>query len=240
MFLFFKKSAKGNKDFKQFITKILGVKPKSIDLYQQAFLHKSFLREEKHAHIKSNERLEFLGDAVLDHIVAEYLYLEFPNKDEGYLTQLKARIVNGTQLNDLAKKLGLEKFIQFHQFGSSAPKSLYGDVMEALIGALYLDHGFKKTRKVVLEKILIPNLDLKLLAHTDSDFKSRLLIWSQRNKKKLVFQLVKERSTRKGKFFEIAVLIDGEEMARSEAQNKREAEKMAAEMTLRKIDVLHE
>jgi ribonuclease-3 len=202
-------------------------------------VHKSFIREEKNAHFLSNERLEFLGDAVLDNVVAEFLYMEFPNKDEGYLTQLKSRMVNGAHLNDLGIKLGFEKFTKFQQFGTSKPKALYGDVMEALIGAMYIDKGFVKTRKAILEKIFIPNINLKKLAVNDDDYKSQLIIWGQRKRKHLSFTLVKEKSTHKGKIFEIAVMIDGEEIARAEAGNKREAEKLASAKALKKLNHGH-
>lgn len=239
MFRFFKKSNKNDKELKSYILKTFGIRAKSMLLYKQAFIHKSHIREEKNAHFLSNERLEFLGDAVLDNIVAEFLYLEFENKDEGYLTQLKSRLVNGTQLNELGTKLGFEKFTKFQQFGTSTPKALYGDVMEALIGAMYIDQGFLKTKKVVLEKIFKPNINLKKLANNDDDYKSQLIIWGQRKRKQLSFTLVKEKSNSKGKIFEIAVMVEGEEISRAEASNKREAEKLASAKALKKLNSPH-
>ena len=236
MFRFFKRSSKNDKDLQTYILHTFGIKAKSLTLYKQAFIHKSFIREEKNAHFLSNERLEFLGDAVLDNIVAEFLYIEFPNKDEGYLTQLKSRLVNGVQLNDLGLKLGFDKLTKFQQFGTSTPKALYGDVMEALIGAMYIDQGFDKTRKAVLEKIFKPHANLKKLAANDDDYKSQLIIWGQRKKKQLNFTLVKERQTSKGKMFEIAIMIEGEEIARAEASNKRDAEKLASGKALKKLN----
>lgn len=239
MFRFFKRSSKNDKELQTYILKTFGVRAKSLLLYKQAFIHKSHIREEKNAHFLSNERLEFLGDAVLDNIVAEFLYIEFPNKDEGYLTQLKSRLVNGTQLNELGMILGFQKFTKFQQFGTSSPKALYGDVMEALIGAMYIDQGFVKTRKVVLEKIFKPNINLKKLASNDDDYKSQLIIWGQRKRKQLIFTLVNEKLSSKGKVFEIAVMIDGEEISRAEAGNKREAEKLASAKALKKLNSSH-
>lgn len=239
MLRFFKKSTKNDKELQAFILRTFGIRISNISLYKQAFIHKSHIREEKNAHFLSNERLEFLGDAVLDNVVAEYLYMQFPNKDEGYLTQLKSRMVNGAHLNDLGIKLGFEKFTKFQQFGTSTPKALYGDVMEALIGAMYIDKGFVKTRKAILEKIFIPNVNLKKMAVNDDDYKSQLIIWGQRKRKQLSFTLVKEKSSHKGKIFEIAVMIDGEEIARAEAGNKREAEKMASARALKKLNSSH-
>ncbi|HYG51809.1 MAG TPA: ribonuclease III [Flavobacteriales bacterium] len=239
MFRFFKKPAKNDRELQLFILRTFGIRAENISLYKQAFVHKSFIREEKNAHFLSNERLEFLGDAVLDNVVAEYLYMEFPNKDEGYLTQLKSRMVNGAHLNDLGIKMGFQKFTKFQQFGTSTPKALYGDVMEALIGAMYIDKGFVKTRKAILERIFKPNVNLKKLAVNDDDYKSQLIIWGQRKRKQLSFMLVKEKSTHKGKVFEIAVMIEGEEIARAEAGNKREAEKLASAKALKKLNNPH-
>lgn len=239
MFRFLKKSARGDSEFNKFIYSVFGVRPKKLDIYKQAFVHKSFIREEKDAHFKSNERLEFLGDAVLDNVVAEFLYHEFPKKDEGFLTQLKARIVNGAHLNDLGVKMGFEKHTRFQQFGTSTPRALYGDVMEALIGALYLDLGYVKTRKVILDRILKKHVDLKSLATNDDDYKSQLLIWAQRKKKRVQFSLVREKNTGKGKLFEIAVMIDGKEISRAEAANKRDAEKAASGKALKKLRSPH-
>jgi len=234
---FFKKPA--DSEFTKFIHAVFGVRPKQLDIYKQAFVHKSFIREEKDAHFKSNERLEFLGDAVLDNVVAEFLYHEFPKKDEGFLTQLKARIVNGAHLNDLGVKMGFEKYTRFQQFGTSTPRALYGDVMEALIGAMYLDLGYVKTRKAILERILKKHVDLKTLAANDDDYKSQLLIWAQRKKKRVQFSLVREKNTGKGKLFEIAVMIDGKEISRAEAANKRDAEKAASGKALKKLRMPH-
>ena len=239
MFRFLKKTAKNDSEFTRFISAVFGVKPKRLEIYKQAFVHKSFIREEKDAHFKSNERLEFLGDAVLDNVVAEFLYHEFPKKDEGFLTQLKARIVNGAHLNDLGVKMGFEKYTRFQQFGTSTPRALYGDVMEALIGAMYLDLGYVKTRKVILERILKKHVDLKSLAANDDDYKSQLLIWAQRKKKRIQFSLVREKNTGKGKLFEIAVMIDGKEISRAEAANKRDAEKAASGKALKKLRSPH-
>jgi ribonuclease-3 len=236
-FRFFLKTHKNDKEFVDFVKRIFGVRPKNLDLYKQAFVHKSILREDKTAAYKCNERLEFLGDAVLDNIVAEFLYTNFPKKDEGFLTQMKSRVVNGEQLNNLAVKLGLDKFTRFHQFGDSYPKSLYGDVMEALIGALYLDYGFERTKKVVLEKLVKPYLDLKKLETTNDDYKSRLIIWAQRRKKKISFEVLHERTIAGSKEFEIALKVDGEEIARSIASNKRQAEKDASAKAVKKLRI---
>lgn len=236
-FRFFFKTHKNDKELITFVKKNFGITPKNLELYKQAFIHKSILREAKDANYKCNERLEFLGDAVLDNIVAEYLYIEFPKKDEGFLTQMKSRVVNGDQLNNLAVQLGLDKFTRFQQFGDSSPKSLYGDVLEALIGAIYLDFGYVKTRKIVITKLLHSFMDIKTLEKANNDFKSRLIIWAQRRKKKINFQVINEKNISGNKEFEIVCLIDGEEVARSIASSKRQAEKHAAEKAIKKLRI---
>jgi ribonuclease III len=228
---------KDKKQLAKFISATFGVKPKNISLYAQAFQHKSILREEKDAHLKSNERLEFLGDAVLDCVVAEFLFHEYPRRDEGFITQLKSRIVNRSFLNDLAVELNLPSLTRFMQFGASPPRSLYGNVLEAIIGALYLDLGFVKTRKAIVG-VLKKYVDHKTLAHMDPDYKSRLLIWCQQNKKKLEFRLVEEKQHRSHRQFQIHVYVDGNKLAEATSNSKKEAEKEGASKALLQLGIL--
>lgn len=237
MFSLFRKD-KDKKQLSRFITETFGVTPKNIELYAQAFQHKSILREEKEAHLKSNERLEFLGDAVLDCVVAEFLFHEYPRRDEGFITQLKSRIVNRAFLNDLAIQLNLPSLTRFMQFGASAPRSLYGNVFEALVGAMYLDRGFERTRNAIVQRVLKKYVDHKTLEHIDPDFKSRLLIWCQQNKKKLEFKLVNEKQHRTHRQFEIHVFIEGKKMAEAVSTSKKDAEKQAASKALILLGIL--
>ncbi|MFI5205004.1 MAG: ribonuclease III [Flavobacteriales bacterium] len=237
MFNLFRKD-KDKKQLSRFITETFGIKPKKISLYAQAFQHKSILREEKEAHLKSNERLEFLGDAVLDCVVAEFLFHEYPKRDEGFITQLKSRIVNRTFLNDLAVELNLPSLTRFMQFGASEPRSLYGNVFEALVGAMYLDRGFERTRQAIIERVLKKYVDHKLLAHMDPDYKSRLLIWCQQNKKKLEFKLAHEKQHRTHRQFEIHVYVDGAKLSEAVSTSKKDAEKEAASKALLQLGIL--
>jgi len=237
LFNLFRKD-KDKKQLTRFITETFGIKPKKISLYAQAFQHKSILREEKDAHLQSNERLEFLGDAVLDCVVAEFLFHEYPRRDEGFITQLKSRIVNRAFLNDLAVELNLPSLTRFMQFGASAPRSLYGNVLEALVGAMYLDRGFERTRKAIINKVLQKYVDHKMLAHMDPDYKSRLLIWCQQNKKKLEFKLAFEKQHHTHRQFEIHVYIEGHKMAEASSTSKKEAEKEAASIVLLQLGIL--
>ncbi|NJK87062.1 MAG: hypothetical protein HC906_14895 [Bacteroidales bacterium] len=135
---------------------------------------------------KNNERLEYLGDAILDSIVAEYLFNKYPDKDEGFLTQMRSKIVNRENLNHIAIKLGIPNIIK-SKINCENHKSIYGDALEALIGALYLDKGFKKTRKIVLERIIRNHINMAKLQETEHDFKSRIIEWGQKNKKDISF-----------------------------------------------------
>lgn len=214
---------------------ILGFYPKNILLYQQALRHSSVSKEIKHGIRDSNERLEYLGDAILGSIIAEYLFQLYPFKGEGFLTQMRSRIVNRAQLNHLALKLGLNKLIKADLRGTRAG-SMNGDAFEALIGAIYLDKGYKKTRKFVLDRILKIHLDIQKIEQTDTDFKSRLINICQKEKKKVVFHLLEEIGKGIGKEFVIQVEIEGKPIVKFQHTSKRRAEQLAAELALEKLE----
>lgn len=224
-----------DKKLAQTIRIICGFTPSNISLYQQAFRHVSAAKEIKSGVKNSNERLEYLGDAILGAIVAEYLFQTFPFKDEGFLTQVRSRIVNRAQLNKLAIKLGFDKLIQADLRGNLAG-SMYGDAFEAFIGAIYLDKGFKATQKFVLERIIKIHLDINEIENTDTDFKSKLINYCQREKKKINFNLVQEVGKGLKKEFIISVEIDGKEFSISQHTSKRRAEQRAAELAIEKIN----
>ncbi len=213
---------------------ILGFYPKNISLYKQALRHSSASKEIKKGIKDSNERLEYLGDAVLGAIVAEYLFQLYPFKEEGFLTQMRSRIVNRSQLNQLALKLGLNNLIKSELRGARAG-SINGDAFEALIGAIYLDAGHKKTRQFVLERILKVHLDIDEIEHTDTDYKSRLINICQREKKKLVFNLIEEKGKGLHKLFVIQIEIDDQPLVTFQHTSKRRAEQLAAQLALEKV-----
>lgn len=210
---------------------------RNILLYEKAFIHKSTLRESENKNTASNERLEFLGDTILDCVVAEYLYLLFPDKDEGFLTKMKARVVNRDTLNFLAEKLNINPFIKYQSFGTNNPRSLQADCLEALIGAMYLDKGFTKTKFIILHKILLPFLNLHELQHNDNDYKTKIIIWAQREKKQYRFTLLKEEKIENQILYSISLVIDGECISTGTAFSKKDAEQIAAEEACKKINV---
>lgn len=217
-----------DKNINAFIRTKFGFSPGKIALYHQAFLHKSSLRDDESAHEKSNERLEFLGDAILDSVVAEYLYEKFPKETEGFLTKLKSKIVKRETLNALGEKLGLDKQVKHTQFGINNPKSLLGNAFEAMVGAIYLDKGYRKTKDILIDKIIIPYLDLDELVKVESDYKSKIIIWSQREKRKLEFFLLREENLGAEMFYEIELRVDSKAQASANAKTKKEAEQLVA------------
>ncbi|MCD6065631.1 MAG: rnc [Bacteroidetes bacterium] len=224
-----------DKKLSETIRLISGLTPDNLSLYKQAFRHTSVATEIKEGVRNSNERLEYLGDAVLGAIVAEYLFRMFPFREEGFLTQIRSRIVNRAQLNQLAKKLGFDQLVQADLRNANAV-SILGDAFEAFIGAIYLDKGFIKTRKFVVERIIKIHLDIDAIEQTDTDFKSRLINYCQREKKKLSFNLVKEVGTGNRKEFVIAAEIGGKIIAQSQHTSKRRAEQLAAEIAIKTLE----
>ena len=160
---------------------IVGSKPLNLPLYKLAFRHSSAAEEHKSGIKMSNERLEFLGDAVLGTIVAEHLFLKFPYRDEGFLTETRSRIVNRESLNQVGLKIGLSKIVEseLSQKGLYSHKSIYGDTLEALVGAVYLDWGYNFCRKFVYNRIILPHFDLDDIINTTINFKSKVIEWSR-------------------------------------------------------------
>jgi ribonuclease III len=225
-------TTKSDKEFKKWVKSTTGFSAKNITLYKQAFLHSSVINK-KNSTSPSNERLEFLGDAILGAIIGEHLFSIYPYKDEGFLTQLRSKIVNGQHLKELALKFGFNLFLKASLSNNEKTKSsAYGDAFEAFIGATYLDLGYDKTRKFVLQKIIKHHVDVDALANTNEDYKSQLQIYCQKQKLNLEYKLIKEVNQGANKLFVIQVLINGKEYTTFENFSKRIAEQKAAQLTL--------
>lgn len=175
-----------------------------------------------------NERLEFLGDSILDAVIAEYLYLQFPDEKEGSLTKLKAKLVNREYLNKLGEKFHIGEQLRYQSFGENTPKSIIGNALEAIIGAIYLDKGFVFTRKFIIKEIVQKHINLEELMNEDHDYKSKIIIWAQREKKNLLFRVEKEEKLGVDRIYHIALVIEGEQISLEKARNKKEAEQLAA------------
>ena len=232
--LFNRKSHVRNSDLQLYIRQSFGLKPKNLNLYAQAFSHKSVAKKNATGLKLSNERLEFLGDSVISTIVSEYLFEKFPNEDEGYLTQMRSKIVSRKSLNLLGEKIGLEPFVKYLK-GNFPYKSLLGNVFEALFGAIYLDKGYKKAKEVFIKKILEKYIDLENLEANNIDHKSQLLIYCQKNKLELEFKTINEQTIKGSISFTMGAYINGELKGESTDLSKRSAEQAAAEIASQEI-----
>ena len=241
--IFFKKlfgaDSQKDKNLAQAVKQITGKSPTNVELYRLALVHSSIAKENKDGFKESNERLEYLGDAVLGMIVAEYLFKRFPYKDEGFLTEIRSRIVSRESLHNLARKTGVDKLVEYDSKRKSALsfKYLYGDAMEAFIGAVFLDRGFAFCKKFVVSKLLTSYIDLQQVLETETNYKSKIIEWSQKNGKALKFELYSEQGANHNKQFKIKVTLDGEVVAKGTGFSKKAAEQDAARKACEALQV---
>ena len=215
----------------EYIHNIFGFYPKNINLYRVAFTHKSVAAEKVGNYHVSNERMEYLGDAVLGVVVADYLFHTFPTQPEGFLTEMRSRIVSRVSLNKLSQKLGFDEYIRHAPDMGGNARSMGGNAFEALMGAIYLDRGFDFTKKVIIDRIVKVHIDLEELQNTDVNFKSKLLEWSQKNKTNLVYKVIDETGAGNKKQYHVQVFIEGKPYADALDRSIRGAEQLAAEKT---------
>lgn len=217
----------------RFFKNVLGFRPSRMDLYRIAFTHRSKSQDLGHGHRINNERLEYLGDAVLSSIVADYIYHRYPNKEEGFLTELRSKIVSRNNLNRLGNTIGLSELIRYDNRNHGEFKSKNGDGVEALVGAIYLDKGYRFTKKVVVGRFLRLYMDVEQLANNDWNYKSKLLDWGQQNKHKIKF--VVQKSTcpdgHNTSQYDVMATIDGKPYRNAIANSIKAAEQLAAEKT---------
>jgi ribonuclease-3 len=209
---------------------ILGFYPDKIDYYQLAMRHKSVSISTDTGHLLSNERLEFLGDAVLNSVVTDILYRRYHNRREGFLTDTRSKIVKRDSLNQLAIEIGLDKLIQVSKHvNSNTNKNIYGNALEALMGAIYLDFGYKKCKKFVEERLLKAFVNLDELAKQDMNFKSILIEWCQKHRLQIEFVLINESVERHNKhIFDMQLIIDGQDICRGKGLSKKESQQNAS------------
>jgi len=213
---------------------LLGFTPKYLPYYQLALMHRSQLDELE----ENNERLEFLGDAILGAIIAEYLFKKYPHQPEGYLTELRSRIVRRETLNNVALRMGLNKMVQYNKNDKGLSRShIFGNALEALIGAVYLDQGFPKTRNFILKQIIRSYIDLDILESTDTNYKNKLLSWAQKNNHLLSFDTIEEKMEGSRKLFTVGIVLNGELVSSGTGYNKKEAGQVAAQKALEKLSI---
>lgn len=212
------------------IRMIVGSKPLNLKPYKIATQHTSVAKSVKKGFKESNERLEYLGDSVLGMVVADYLFQKYPFKDEGFLTEIRSRIVSRDSLNQLARTIGVPQIVKYDgkRKTPNSHKSLYGNTLEALIGAVYIDKGFTASRRFIIKKLLLPHFDIEELTRTTRNYKSKLIEWTQKNSKVSVFDHIETIDKGHFKEFVIQVKIDSEPIAKGHGLSKKKAEQDAA------------
>lgn len=210
--------------------------PRDITLYQQALMHKSLTQRTDEGRPVNNERLEFLGDAILDAVVADIVYKHFEGKREGFLTNTRSKIVQRETLNKLAVQIGLDKLMKYATRSSSHNSYMYGNAFEAFIGAIYLDRGYADCKRFIEERIFVPFIDLEKLSRKEVNFKSKLIEWSQKNKYVISFELIEQCLDKENNpIFRSEVLVEGLAAGAGTGYSKKESQQNAADMALRKL-----
>ena len=219
---FFRIIPKHERNLFSSIRGIVGKKPKNFEVYKLALRHSSVSAQ-------SNERLEFLGDAILDSVVADFLFKKFPFKNEGFLTELRSRLVKRESLNILAEKTGVNRLVEINVKVNGKNSSIYGNALEAFIGAVYLDHGYDFSYDFIINRLIRPYLNIQDVIDSNRNFKSTLIEWAQKNGHSVEFKIVKEEGDHNKKFFNSVVLLNCEVIGQGEGHSKKKAEQAAAE-----------
>lgn len=220
--------------FKKELKNILGFKAGNISLYKTALTHRS-VREGSD---ENNERLEYLGDAVLSALIADYLFKRYPYKEEGFLTEMRSKMVNRQQLNEIAVRMGLKKITLYNKMdGSLKVSQIFGNTLEALVGAIYLDHGYKKAAKWVLETIIQPHMFMDDLELLEINHKNKLYGWANKNGKVLEFETLNEKLENGRRLFTVAAMVDGKNIAEGRAFNKKDASQIASQIAVEKLGI---
>lgn len=213
---------------------VLGFAPGQMNLYRTALSHRS-VREGAD---ENNERLEYLGDAILSGVVADYLFKRYPYKGEGFLTEMRSKMVNRATLNDIALKMGLKKITYYNKSDSSLKISqIFGNTLEALVGAIYLDCGYEKTRRWVFRRIVIPHMFMEDLENLEINHKNKLYGWANKNGKTLEFETLDEKIEKGRRLFRVGAVVDGQLIAEGKAYNKKDASQIAAQLAVEKLGI---
>ena len=218
---------------------LIGVKPINLEIYKLAIQHSSTARENIGGMKDSYERLEYLGDAILNAIVADHLFKKYPFKSEGFLTDIRSRIVSRESLNKIGRKVGIDQIVQYHVGSkhSSAFKSITGDALEALIGAVYLDRGYDFTKSFLTTKFLFPHLNLEEIIRKNPNYKSRVIEWAHKENKPVRFEIIQVKDNKHFKEFLAQVVIDDKPVGKGSGLSKKKAEQVAAENTCRILNI---
>ena len=224
------------KEFYSFLKSLFGQYPNNLSLYETALIHKSASKLDSQKNFVNNERLEYLGDAILGAVIADFLYNRFPNQDEGFLTQMRSKLVNRSFLTELTFQIGLNHYIKSNTKNTVENSHIYGDALEAIIGALYLDKGYSFTKNFITKKLLLEYVDLNQVQHTNKNYKSQLIEWSQKNKKEIDFETTEHlnASNHTPSFISI-ITIEKETIGKGEGNSKKEAQQKASQKAIENL-----
>lgn len=226
-----------DKELTKALRNLLGFAPRNIAIYRLALVHRSAGEKLPDGTLVSNERLEFLGDAVLSAVVAKYLFQRYPFENEGFLTETRSKVVSRKNLNALARKLGLPEMVSKNHENNRTGSSLGGDALEALVGAIFMDRGFPAAEKFVLDRMIDNFIDLEKLLKEDANFKSRLIEWCQKYKHKFEFVPIEETKDGHRPSFTIAAIINGQKEGEGTDRTKKRAEQAAAKQACEKLGI---
>lgn len=220
--------SKEDEDFYYELKHLLNFKPIKLNYYKKAFTHRSLKMIDAKGEPINYERLEFLGDAMLGSVIAAYLYKKAPKGNEGYLTQMRSKVVSRENLNELGKDLNLIRFVKSNVSKEHVGNNIHGNIFEALVGAIYLDRGYNYCHQFIYEQVIIPYIDLDRLEGKITSYKGLIIEWCQKEKKKYCFESYEDTGNQEKRHFSVKITIDGQKIAKGRATSKKKAEEMAA------------
>ena len=221
-------STQDDREFYDAMQRLLKFSPKQLEFYQKAFTHRSLKKVDKNGEPYNYERLEFVGDAMLGSVIASYLFIKAPNQSEGYLTQMRSKIVSREHLNELGKDLTLLSFVKSNIPKNNIGNNIHGNIFEALIGAIYLDRGYDYCNKFIYDKVIVPYVDIPKLEGKITSYKGLIIEWCQKNKKKYFIDTYEDTGNEPVKHFSVKIKIDDIQIAKGRATSKKKAEEQAS------------
>jgi len=226
--IFNQSSTQDDREFYNAMQRLLKFSPRQLEFYQKAFTHRSLKKVDKNGEPFNYERLEFVGDAMLGSVIASYLFIKAPNQSEGYLTQMRSKIVSREHLNELGKDLNLISFVKSNIPKNNIGDNIHGNIFEALIGAIYLDRGYDYCNKFIYDKVIVPYVDIPKLEGKITSYKGLIIEWCQKNKKKYFIDTYEDTGNELVKHFSVKIKIDDIQIAKGRATSKKKAEEQAS------------
>ena len=226
--IFNQSSTQDDREFYNAMQRLLKFSPRQLEFYQKAFTHRSLKKVDKNGEPFNYERLEFVGDAMLGSVIASYLFIKAPNQSEGYLTQMRSKIVSREHLNELGKDLNLISFVKSNIPKNNIGDNIHGNIFEALIGAIYLDRGYDYCSKFIYDKVIVPYVDIPKLEGKITSYKGLIIEWCQKNKKKYFIDTYEDTGNEPVKHFSVKIKIDDIQIAKGRATSKKKAEEQAS------------